>query len=141
MKRIYKTDLRGLLCVILLFLVLLLPLTFSLYVETDFSDSSRNMGLLGFWLMIGLIIAFVASFRAEIDDFSVTSYFLNFKTYSIRAANVQSVESGYFTRYGTSLKVQYLKDGKVKKRIIPQGFLPDAFIDDAQKVLESGIKN
>jgi len=88
----YRPNNRNYIYTLVGFGVILMVLTFSLYTETDFLDSNRNLGLSGFWLFLILLSSIPVVFKIEVDKGFVRSYFLGNLMVEANSINLKSVQ-------------------------------------------------
>ncbi len=141
--KIYKPNktynlINGLVLLLIIFLGLTLPVI----VENIPLDDNKLFGLIGFWI-IGIIITVVPfSFKLEVGEDYIKSFFLGFCIRNLKSSNVTLVEYGNLFRgglgYGKGLKGWENVNGRNKYFSYGEKFWGKEAIGDIKQVLENG---
>jgi hypothetical protein len=137
---IYKGNKKEVVYVGLFFFVILGVLTFSLYVDGDFEDTSKVLALGGFWLMAVILSLFPLTMRLEVKSDHISTYIFGKKLNDIYSKDVQKIEYGYQAAYfGMHLHIETSFNGKKKTYRILEDHYGKKAVKHAKRVLEVGL--
>ena len=118
-------------------------LTLPLMVEGSPVSLGKLLGLSGFWLL-GLILTLIPfTFKLEIGQDFIKSYFFGFCIRELHASNIIALEYGNIVRfgalnYGKGLKgLEKTKDGGRKYFSMGENFYGKEAIDEARRALSN----